>query len=531
MKRLLDLLSYVAFALVVVAVALRFQTVRPEWQVYAARVAMVGLALLVVYAAGQWREIAQLFSRRQARYGGLTTVSVLVFVGVLVAVNYIGKRQNKRWDLTAAKQYTLSDQSRNVLAKLDAPLQILVFTQENDFPRFRDRLREYEYGSKQVTTEFIDPDRNPAAAQQNQVQQYGTIIFSYKGRTERVTTDAEQDVTNGIIKVISGQQRKVFFTQGHGEKDTVSAERDGYDQIGQALGRENYTVEKIVLAQTTAVPADASVVVVAGPQTDFFPNEIDLIKQYLAKAGKLLLMLDPPARDDAAPLTNLIALANEWGVDVGSNVVVDVSGMGRLFGASEAVPVAASYPPHPITERFSVMTAYPLARSISAKAGGAEGRSAQPLVETSGQSWAEADLKGLFASKPAALSEAEGDKRGPISLAAAVSAPVGAAEGGAEEKKPGENEGPKPETRLVVFGDADFVSNATLGVPGNRDLFMNTIGWLSQQENLIAIRPKDPADRRVTLTSDQHNLVNWLAFPVIPGAILLMGVYSWMRRR
>ena len=158
---------------------------------------------------------------RQARYGTLAGVSVLVVLGILVAVNYIGARQNKRWDLTANKQFSLSDQSRNVLAKLDAPLQVMVFAQEPEFPRYRDRLKEYEYVSKNVTTEYIDPGQEAdASRKQNQVQQYGTIVFNYKGRTERVTTDTEQDITNGIIKVVSGQQRKVYFTQGHGEKDT-----------------------------------------------------------------------------------------------------------------------------------------------------------------------------------------------------------------------------------------------------------------------------------------------------------------------
>ena len=131
-------------------------------------------------------------------------------------------------------------------------------------------------------------------AQQNGVQQYGTIVFNYKGRTERVTANTEQDITNAIIKVVSGQQKKVYFTPGHGEKDTTSAERDGYGAIAEALKRENYAVEKVVLAQTGAVPDDAAVVVVAGPQTDFFPPEIDALKTYLGKDGKLLLVLDPP---------------------------------------------------------------------------------------------------------------------------------------------------------------------------------------------------------------------------------------------
>src|SRR5262249_57964665 len=143
---------------------------------------------------------------------------------------------------------------------------------------YRDRLKEYEYASKQVKTDFIDPDKRRALAQQNQVTQYGTLVINYKGRTERVTSNSEQDLTNGIIKVVSGQQKKIYFTQGHGEKDTSSSDRDGYNAISSALTHENYTVDKVVLAQTGSAPDDATVLVVAGPRTDFLPNEIDVLK-------------------------------------------------------------------------------------------------------------------------------------------------------------------------------------------------------------------------------------------------------------
>ena len=377
-----------------------------------------------------------------------------------------------------------------------------------------------------MLTDYVDPDKKPALASQNQIQQYGTILFSYKGRTERVTSDSEQDVTTGIIKVVQGQTKKIYFTKGHGEKDTASGERDGYKTIAEALGHDNYSVETVVLAQAGAVPDDAAVVVVAGPKVDFFAGEIDALKKYLDKAGKLLLELDPPEKPDSPPLTHLIALAHDWGIDVGNDIVVDVSGMGQLIGTDASVPLAASYPSHSITERLKLITGYPLARSVTPVKGGVNGHTAQGIVETSARSWAESDIKELLTTGKVKLDVATGDKPGPITIAAAVSAPASSS----TESKPGDA-GPKPETRLVVFGDSDFVSTAALGIPGNRDLFMNTIGWLSQQENLISIRPKDPEDRRVTMTAIQQANVTWLSLLVIPGVVIGAGVVSWWRRR
>ncbi len=268
-------------------------------------------------------------------------------------------------------------------------------------------------------------------------------------------------------------------------------------------------------------------VVVAGPRTDFLAPEVEGLRRYLAKGGKLFLMLDPPDRADAAPPANLIALAREWAVEVGNGVVVDVSGVGRLLGTDETVPVVASYPNHPIVDNFNLLTAYPLARPVTAVAGGVNSRFAQAFAETSGNSWAESDVKTMLTGGEIKFEEAAGDKKGPITIGAAVAAAVENA-APAEKKS---DDAPKPETRVVVLGDSDFASNGVLGIQGNRDLFMNVLGWLAQDENLISIRPREAGDQRITMTSGQQTRVLLVVLLVIPALVLGNGVYSWWRRR
>jgi ABC-type uncharacterized transport system involved in gliding motility auxiliary subunit len=528
LKRIFDLLGWLGVALVLAALAMWF--LRPEWQ-YRSWLAIAGLVCTLIYMLSQWREIARSFGGREARYGTLAVASAVIVLGILVAINYLGSRHNKRWDVTAAKQYTLSDQTRKILEGLQKPVTIRVFADPNDFGRFRDRLDEYQYASKQVTVEYIDAVKSPSRANQAGVQQLGTIVFEYDGRTERVTSDAEQDVTNGLIKVIQGKQHKVYFVQGHGERVSDGSDRDGFSSISQALTAENYTVDKLVLAQQKEVPADASVLVVAGPKTDFFPPELEMIKRYLARGGKVMFMIDPPDKADATEPASIIALLKEWAIEVGNDVVVDVSGMGQLLGTGPEVPVAAKYQPHAITDRFNLITAYRLARSVAPAQASTGGKFAQSLVETGPQSWAETDIKTLSTSGKVGRDLEQGDKAGPISLAAAVSSPAtdAPATPPAEGAKPEDTQ--KPETRIVVFGDSDFATNSGLNIPGNRDLFMNSVNWLAQQENLIAIRPKDPQDRRITLTRDQQRRIFLLTVLGIPGIILLAGVQTWWRRR
>jgi ABC-type uncharacterized transport system involved in gliding motility auxiliary subunit len=199
---------------------------------------------------------------------------------------------------------------------------------------------------------------------------------------------------------------------------------------------------------------------------------------------------------------------------------------------NEAMPVAVRYPSHPIVDRFNVLTAYPFARSVRAASGGTSGRTAQNFIESSPQSWAETNLPDMFAGKPVKFDEGK-DTQGPVSLGTAASAPAPEAPGpkpAAAGQKPADD-APKPQTRVAAIGDSDFATNGFLGVQGNRDLFMNTIGWLTQQENLISIRPRDPEDRRLTLSAAQRNVLIWVPLAVLPLAVTGTGIMVVRRRR
>ena len=539
-NRILQGLGWVGVAVVFAALVVRFTL--PDQQELWWWLAVAGLAMVAVHTLSQWRDILAFFSRRQAREGVMATSGVALALGILVAANYILSRQNVRWDLTAAQQYSLSDQTRRVLEELDAPISVLVFAREAEFPGFRDRLDEYAYVSSQVNVEYIDVDRSPVRARQYEVQAYGTIVFEYEGRIERTTSNSEQELTNALIKAVEGEERTVYFVQGHGERDPEGDDRDGYRAVRDALGRDNFRVETVVLAQTGEVPADATVMVVAGPSTDLLPAEADLLRAYLEGGGKLLLMLDPPDTEDDPPQPNLTALAGEWGIELGTDVVVDASGVGQLLGTDASVPVAATYPPHAITDGFNLLTAFPLARSVRPAAGGAAGRTGVVVVETGARSWAEADLSQL-ATGEVTLDEDAGDVPGPVPIATVVSQTIDEPEPAADDEDAdgaadssagdmdAEDDEPPLEARLAVFGDSDFASNSAVGIQGNRDLALNTINWLAQQENLIAIRPREPEDRRITLTADQQARVYWLSLLLLPGFIAGAGIYTWWGRR
>jgi len=210
----------------------------------------------------------------------------------------------------------------------------------------------------------------------------------------------------------------------------------------------------------------------------------------------------------------------KWGVKVGNNVVVDQ--VFRLFyGPSLGVdPVVASYGNHEITREFEGQTLFHMAQSVDLTEplpGGVIGVS---LVKTSASSWAETDLERFFSKSEVARSEE--DLGGPVSLAVALTV---------EAKETAEDADDKKEARLVVFGDAAFIDNEYIHKMYNADLFLNTINWLAEEEELISIRPKTTRGSRVLMTPKETRDIFYMSVLILPEILLLFGLAIWWRRR
>ena len=523
MKRILGLLGWLGVVLVLAAVAIRFLRPDPTWQAWSQGLALAGLVVTALYALSQWRDIGRSFQGRGAKYGSVALGSVVVLLAILAGINWISNRQNKRWDLTSAKQFSMSDQTRSILTSLSQPIEVRVYYDaQTGSQQMRDVLDEYVYITKQLNVEYIDAYKNRLRAQQDEITALPTILLKNGARTERVTRADEQSITNALKKLIEGKSQKVYFVQGHGEHDTDDTQKAGYAGFVNGLKNDNFEVAKVTLAMTAKVPDDAALLVIAGPKADYLAPEVDAIRGYLLRGGKVWLLLDPPDKVDAPQAASLIALAKEWGIEVGSNLVIDTSGYGQAIGAGPAVPIAMpAAAGHAITRDFRMITAFPLSRSVTPIEGGVSGRTAQRVVETSPQSWAETDLKELFDTGRPKQEPEKGDKPGPIGLVAAVSAPPASTDGAA----------PGTETRFVVVGDSDFISNGALGTQGNQDLALNMANWLVQQEELIAIRPRDPDDRRINLTADQRTVVGYTTLIIVPLLLVGNAIRVWWRRR
>ncbi len=511
------------------------------WVRVVAWIAAAAIVSALVYVARYGRDIVELIhsgERVRTRRPALALVAVII---ALTALNYAAALIPARLDLTANGSYRLSPQTRQTLRRLASPVRLQVFAHAADIPAIQDRLEEYEKASSRVSAEYVNVDEQPDLARLYDIPASGATLVAYNNRVQRVVDQSEDGLTNALIGLIENRTLKIYFTTGHAERDISSSERAGYNTIAGVLSNHNFIVSTTNVALEGKIPGDATALILAGPRTDLFGAEAEMMEAYLRAGGKILLLVDPPedlkryitesgtalfmmdALNAAATSgqVNLRKLVGQWRVQIGNDVVVDGSGVGQYFNTDASVPIGVTYPAHPVTEGLTSLTAFPIARSISVLPDATGGRTrAQSIVQTGAQTWTQADLKRLAASA-AQVQPGPDDPRGPISLGVAAWAPAAAA--------PAATDGGAPESRVVVIGDSDFVANYMAGIPGNEELFVNAVRWLSQQERRAVIPARPLADRRLNLDGNARRNLSWLALFFVPVACAGVAMFLWTK--
>lgn len=481
-------------------------TIQGEWLPTAKILVIGGGVLLLTGIVLGFRGILAFFSKRSSRLGTNTMILGAAVLAILVIVNFVGDRHHKRFDLTTEKLYTLSDQTRKIVGDLTEDVTIVRFAKLPDAD-FDELMKEYKNLSAHIKYENVDPQEKPDVARDYGATHMGDVIVAAGPRKETLQGTSEEAVTTAILKVTSKEAKTVCFVTGHGERSITDDGAQGYVQADQGLKKEAYDTKTINLASSTEVPPDCNVVVVAGPTEAFFPQETAMISRYLDGGGKALIEVDPITGNKQSE-PNLDSIFQKWNVNVGKNVVIDTSGMGRLLGAGPAIPLVLNYGDSPITKGLQrTMTFFPLARTVSI----ADKTKLEPqdveLLMTSQQSFTTPKLEHEVKFDPKI------DTMGPLSLGVAASDP--------DSKN----------ARLVVIGDSDFASNQAIDQAGNGDLFFNAIDWLAQDENLISIRPKSPTNRRIVLTEGQSIGLEWFELFLLPGFVVILGISIWWKRR
>jgi ABC-type uncharacterized transport system involved in gliding motility auxiliary subunit len=500
------------------------------WYVMNAR-AWYTTALLVmgILALADWFAFAsplvlERFSRRQLAAEANAAIFIVAVIGVVGLVNYIANRHHYQWDLTKNKKYTLSNFSKSVVNKVKEKVEVTAFIpkQTQFTPQYgqmrqtaQDLLNQYQAVNDRVDWKFVDPMFDRATATAKGIKMIPTVLFETAGKRQEATELTEKDVTAAFLKLETGQKKKIYFLQGHGELDPDDVQPEtSIANVKQELVDQQHDVQKLtLLGKTKTIPADAAALVIAGAKYPLRAEETKAIQEYLNGGGHVLILAGPAPKSPA--FADLLA---PWGVKVGTDRVVDE---GLTIANTNNAPAVVSYEPQEITKDLkNVPTLYPSTRSVTPITPAPPAVTVTPLMKSSRQSWAETNLKA-----PPSLDS--NDIPGPVTMGVAVTkdlsgpAPTGKTASGKTGRI----------ARLVVIGSADMAANGITQVfGGNAYLVANAINWLAEEDALVNIPPKEDTPENITLTDPQRRVVSSTVYALPLGA-MLMGMFVWWKRR
>jgi hypothetical protein len=483
----------------------------PGLRYYAWGILALGVAVLAVAVILDFRTVRGALVSRRGRFGIGAIVKMSLFGGIILFVNAISVGTYHRFDFTGLAQFTLTSQTKAVLAELDRPVEVVNFyaplvpVAVTDYAR--SLLAEYQNYSDHLTIRDIDPDLNPDQARQYQVGQlgatYGVTVFrSERGQRRvygpQISVEAEHAFTSAILEVTGAKQKKVYFLTGHGESDIYA----DYDGARSGLRDNLFMVETLDLLQTPRIPSDAAVIIIAGPRRPFGIAELAVLDAYLADGGRMFVLLNPDPMEGIRQF-----LSRRW-MTFEDGTVVDLS---SHVSPSKDTPLV----PRTRNQFGLTDTYFPGVTSVSPQAIIPDNVELLPLVWTSPESWLETE----FVSGVEPDLDAQVDREGPLAIGVTV---LITGIDSADDSK---------ETRLIVMGDSDFASNRHFRNGDNSNLFLTSVNWLAAGEEIISVDRKVLPLRQLILDPEEARFLHFSSIGLFPLLLLLAGGYLWWRRR
>lgn len=505
--------------------------------------AVIGAVCLVAYGLLDRERLGESLTTRSAAYAARSSLAVALAAGVAVAAYGVSRSNDQTWDLTEARSHTLSDHARRVASALDTDIQVTAFFRSNAVGRkgFRDLIRLFEEVTDRLEITYVDPLRDPTKARAAEITgDHGTVLFEAGDRVQRMDWEiTEEEVVRALVLLQSEEDHQVCWSVGHGEPDPDDEFSEfGLGVIRLQLEQLNYQVLRQPIAQQ-GVARSCDVVVLVSPTVELAAYEREAVAAYVAEGGRLLVLLDPGLTPELA------ADLERYGILVGDDEVRDANQKNQLLGVGDlsvAVLSAEDFASHPITQSLAAALVMPAVRSVAADLE-AEGLSVRELLRTSPDAWAE-QTPEVVPSLPDPATERMGEI--PVMAVSVVEDPavlgvaphdaspadatmMGDSLEGREGRAVPADLTPAPGGRVVVLGDSDFASNRGLSWGNNRDLFLNAVAWLVEEEDQLGERPEQGDTLEITAFGQAMLCLISLVF--VPGAAIVLAILTFLRRR
>jgi ABC-type uncharacterized transport system involved in gliding motility auxiliary subunit len=457
--------------------------------------------------------VRRFFAGRAFHFGLFTACSAVLLVGLLVVANWAAYRRPVTLDLTKNRIWSLSDETARVLAGLDRDVEALAFygPADGEYRAARSLLDQYAARSPRFHARLVDPVAAPELVRAHGVAPgQPRLVLTAAGRTEKAAAPTEEELTNALVRLTHPAGRRVYFTEGHGEPALRGEGADGLATAVQGLEGQGFQVTATVLAREGDVPPDAAALVVAAPRRPLLEGEAAAVRRYLARGGRLAVLAEPEAA------TGLEPILADFGMQLDDDLVLDPSPAAQAMGGNASTPLVEPVHEHPVTRDLAaaqLRVILSTARSLSPRLASADAARPRPLLLTGAGAWGETDLAAL--RDPArGVQRGDDEKGGPLPVAMAA--------------ERGEGKGL---ARVVAVGDGDFAQNGLVRALGNRDFFLDVVGWLAEADDRVTIRPRSRDAAVVFLTRGQALTLAVVSVDIVPVLLLGLGLAVWLIRR
>ena len=515
---------------------------------------------LIAYVALDRERVGDTVTSRSFVHGSGASLLVIMAGAIAFGAYQLARRHDETWDWSKEQRFSISEHTRTVLAGLTEDVRVLGFFRngsqgEHDLQNL---MRLYQEQTTHVVVEYVDPLKNPRLAEQyDVVTDAGTVLLVRGEKQRRLSDVKEKAVTDGIVLLMSDSEHRICWSLGHGEPEPDDEfEPDGLGGWVVQLESANYQVTKSRIA-SEGIDRACEVLVIARPTVEPFPYELEAIAAYIAEGGQVLLLLEP------FTVPGLSGELARYGLTAARDLVVDLDPKNTFMGVDDPSVVVLSednIQPHEITKSLTAAIVMPSSRSIVPAEPMADGLTADVILRSGPQSWAETtpdqpnpnpepgvEMIGdiplmvvVTVSDPAVLhvtprgTPSPAPAPAPDPEAAAEAVPEGDAapsldlQGDVGRAVPADF-APKAGGRLVVVGDTDLLGNATLQLGNNKDLGLNALAWLVDEKDQIGERPPD--GDKLMLTDTDGALTCLVSIVIVPGAAMLLALATLVRRR
>jgi ABC-type uncharacterized transport system involved in gliding motility auxiliary subunit len=455
---------------------------------------VMSLSLLLSFFFVRIKALKTFAGRRATQLGLNSFLMVVFFVFIAVMINLIISQYYFRYDLSSTKKFTLSPQTKKVVEAVKTEINILAFVRGNrtEYEKAFALLDGYRYINRKIITSVYDLDAVPSLAQRYGVEEYGSSVVVYGEKHIKMAGVAEDVITNGIIRITREKKRPIYFVAGHGEHSVDDDGRRGLSRAAESLVAMGYELKPINLAAVGSVPLDASVLMIAGPEIALSEYENDVLMNY-SKEGNIFVMLNKEG-------DHMERFLDKFGISFYNGLAADP--VNKMAESDETVPLVSSYPVSPITEGFNLTTVYPTAMGLKRGKYGAAFQYV-PIVNSSGSSFI----------RPSDSDVVEKDVvKGPMKLSILITQM-------------------DYDGLMVIFGDADFITNDYYDVSGNGNLFRNIINYLVGETEIVSVSAQSAEFVPLYITNSQSKVIMYVFMIGVPFIVSIAGMALWIIRR